>query len=147
MRVLVSPNFQYYFWSAKLRSLVSWSLGRQDSLWVQMEASFFNPLSLDSLIFIKHFNGMQNMDQCFTVLNTLLAWKDCIKKLCITACISIYSPIHQNPDLNKYLTSINIPKRTNLGIKQFKDLFHKNMQLNSFIDLRTKYGIPKTDFF
>lgn len=67
-------------------------------------------------VFIKHFNKIKNID------NTLLAWK-----LGITTSISIYSPIHQNPDLYKHITSIDICKWLNLGIKQFKDLFNKNM--------------------
>ena len=32
------------------------------------------------------------------------------------------------------------------GIKQFEDLFPKNSQLKLFIDLRTEYGFPNTDF-
>ena len=141
------PNLQHYFWSAQLRNILSWSLGRKDSQWVEMEAKFVEPLPLDSLIFIKQFSKIRNISNCFTILHTLRSWKDCSKKLGITNWTSIYSPIHRNPDLDKHLASVNIQNWAQLGIKQFKDLFQTNMQLKSFMDLKTEYSIPNTDFF
>ena len=121
------PNFQYYFWSAQLRNVVTWSLGRQDSQWIKMEAKLVDPLPLDSLIFIKQFNKIKDISDCFTIVNTLRAWKDSSKKLGITNYTSTFSPMYRNPDLYKDLASINIQKWAQLGIKQFKDLFHRKI--------------------
>ena len=121
------PNFQYYFWSAQLRNVVTWSLGRQDSQWIKMEAKLVDPLPLDSLIFIKQFNKIKDISDCFTIVNTLRAWKDSSKKLGITNYTSTFSPMYRNPDLDKVLASINIQKWAQLGIKQFKDLFHRKI--------------------
>lgn len=88
------PNFQYYFWSTQLPTVLPWSLGRPDSRWVQTEAGYVDPIPLDSLIFIKQFNKIKNIGQYFTDVNTLFAWKDCSTKLGITKCISAYSPVY-----------------------------------------------------
>lgn len=141
------PNFQYYFWAAQLRNLISWSMERYESLWVQMEAKPFEPLPLISLLFINHFEKIKNMDKCFSVFNTLQTWRDCRKKSGITSCTSIYSPIFQNPDLNIQITMVNIGQWINSGVIQFKDLLNLNMQLKSFIDLRSEYNIPNKHFF
>jgi hypothetical protein len=90
------PNFQYYFWSAQLRNVVTWSLGRQDSQWIKMEAKLVDPLPLDSLIFIKQFNKIKDISDCFTIVNTLRAWKDSSKKLGITNYTSTFSPMYRN---------------------------------------------------
>lgn len=141
------PNLQHYFWAAQLRNLVSWSMERQESMWVQMEAKPFEPLPLISLLFINHFEKIKNMDKSFSVFNTLQIWKDCRNKCGITSCTSIYSPIYQNPDLNIKTTMINIGEWTNSGVIQFKDLLNLNMQLKLFIDLRVEYNIPNQHFF
>ena len=141
------PNLQHYFWSAQLRNIISWLLGRQDSQWVEMEAKFVEPLPLNSLIFIKQFSKIRNINNCFTIVHTLRTWKDCSKKLGITNWTSINSPIYCNPDLDKHLVAVNIQNWSQLGINQFKDLFQTNMQLKSFMELKTEYNIPNTDFF
>lgn len=53
------PNLPHYFWAAQLRNLVPWILGREESLWVQMEEKLFAPVHLASLIFINHFEKIQ----------------------------------------------------------------------------------------
>ncbi len=95
----------------------------------------FSTLCLWSRLYL--LKKLKNIDHCFTVFNTLLAWKYCNKNLNSTSTISIYSPINQNPDLNKYIKAINIHKLANFGKKQFKGLLLRNRQLKSFNDLRT----------
>ena len=87
------------------------------------------------------------MDKCFTVVNTLLAWRDCTKTVHVNSGISIFSPILNNPDLSKYLLSIDINKWTKSGIKQLKHLFHKDITMKSVNDLRAEYDISNKDFF
>lgn len=140
------PNLQYYYWAAQLRTVLSWLLERPDSYWVQIEAGYVDPLPLNSVIFIKHFNKIKSMGQIFTVVNTLSAWKDCSRKFGTVKCISVYSPIYQNPDLKKYLSAIDVSTWRHLGITQLKDLFHKNRQLKAFQELRAEFNIPNSDF-
>ena len=141
------PNLQYYFWAAQLRNMTSWAMERHESMWVQMEAKPFEPLPLISLLFINHFEKMKNMDKCFSVFNTLKTWRDCRKKSGIMSCTSVYSPIFQNPDLHTQITMVNTGQWTSSGVTQFKDLLNSNMQLKSFIDLRSEYNIPNKQFF
>lgn len=86
------PNFQHYFWSAQMRNIVLWSNGRQGSRWTQIEAGILDSLSLVSLIFIKNFEKIKDIDQYFTVYKTRLAWVDCNKNRDSPVNISIYSP-------------------------------------------------------
>lgn len=116
-------------------------------MWVQMESNPFEPLPLVSLLFIKHYEKIKNMNNHFTVLNTLQTWKDCRKKIAIVSCTSIHSPIFLNPDLNTLITSGNTCQWTNSGILYFKDLLSEKMQVKSFIDLRAEYDISNKQFF
>ena len=61
-----------------------------------MEAKLVDPLPLDSLIFIKQFNKIKDISDCFTIVNTLRAWKDSSKKLGITNYTSTFSPMYRN---------------------------------------------------
>lgn len=140
------PNFQLYYWSAQMCTMRSWILGRQESLWLQIEAYASQSIELRSLIHVTQFKDICDANRSFLTYNTMLAWSDCKRYLGIIARCSLLSPLLFNPDLPREISN-NFRNWHSLGIIIFADLFKNNGTMKSFNELRTQYNIPGKDFF
>ena len=75
------PNLQYYFWAAQIRNLISWSMERHESMWLQMESNHSNhchsPFLSNKCILLFWKNDSPPSFEIFTVF--IIAFRYIIK--------------------------------------------------------------------
>ena len=139
------PNIKVYQLCAHLTAISQWIKNDVSSTWFDIESSL-SKCALQDLLYFGSFKNIKEKCTNPITINALKAWRSsrCMEgRLKLT---SIFTPITNNPDFLPGVMDPSFQQWRNKGLTKLGDLFNDSC-LMSFDQLRTKYQLPRHDFF
>lgn len=142
------PNFRFYYWATNLRILQYWF--RSDAFhpppaWLAMESFSSKPVSLTALVHSPINCSFSPYVKNIIVKTTLRIWNQ-FKRHFGLQTFSTSAPLVANHAFAPSISDGAFSIWSNLGIKQFKDLYVDNI-FASFQQLSELFSLPRHHFF
>ena len=141
---LAAPSFSSYLWAAQFKFLLEWFIDDPNSTWLSCESASLGSIPLQNLLYISPDRVATLVKDNMILKNMLSIWRKVRKLEGYSNCLSLLTPIHENPDFQPGLQA-GFAAWRHKGIKVIGDVIQRGSIL-TFQQMKSKYGITDNDF-